>query len=133
MERRTALRLAVVSGAALLGGCLESWPSATGPRNPPDAPAGQSRQPPEQADLVVGTFDFEADDQGALRVFGTVENRGDAQRTATVTVTARIDGESVVRETSLAVEPDGTAEWSVTFETAYEEFASGGTVSVDVE
>ena len=133
MERRTALRVAVVSGAALLGGCLGSWPSATGPRNPPDAPAGQPRQPPEQADLAVGTFDFEADDAGALRVFGTVENRGDAQRTATVTVTARIDGESFVRETSLSVEPDGTAEWSATFETAYEEFERGGTVSVAVE
>ena len=127
------LRAAGVSAAALLGGCLESFPSAAGPRNPPEAPADQPRRTPDRPDIVVGTFDFEADDEGALRVFGTVENRGDAQRTATVTVTARIDGEPFVRETSLAVDPGETAEWSVTFDVDYEAFASGGELSVDVE
>ena len=133
MERRTVLGGAGVSITALLGGCLSAFPSATGPRNPPDAPADQPRRTPEQSDLVVGTFDFEAGEEGALRVFGTVENRGDAQRTATVTVTARIDGEPFVRETSLTVDPGATAEWSVTFDLPYEEFASGGTLSVGVE
>ena len=133
MERRTVLGGAGVSIAALLGGCLSAFPSATGPRNPPDAPADQPRRTPERPDLVVGTFDFEADDEGALRVFGTVENRGDTQRTATVTVTSRVDGEQFVRETSLAVDPGESAEWSVSFDVDYEGFASGGDLSVDVE
>ena len=133
MERRTVLGAAGVSLAALLGGCLGAFPRATGPRNPPDAPADQPRQTPDRPDLVVGTFDFEADDEGSLRVFGTVENRGDVQRTATVTVTARVDGEAFVRETSLAVDPGATAEWSVTFDVSYEEFASGGDLGVDVD
>ncbi|WP_336025385.1 hypothetical protein [Halobellus salinisoli] len=133
MERRRALRAAGVSLTALLGGCLGSWPRATGPRNPPDAPADQPRRTPEQPDLVVGTFDFEADDEGALRVFGTVENRGDAERTGTVVVTVQTDGGSATREVDVAVDPDETVEWSVTFDVAYDEFAAGGDLNVTVE
>ena len=132
MDRRRALRAAGVSLTALFGGCLGSWPRATGPRNPPSAPADQPRRTPERPDLVIGTFDFEADEEGTLRVFGTVENRDDAQQTGTVTVSVRVDGESDTREVDVAVDPGETVEWSVTFDVAYDEFAAGGDLSVDV-
>lgn len=132
MERRTALRVAAASLATLLGGCLGSLPGATGPRNPPDPPADQPRRTPDRPDLVVGAFDFEEGDDGALRVFGTVENRGDVRRTATVRAAARVDDDSHVRETSVDVDAGSTAEWAVTFDVAYDAFAAGGDLSVDL-
>ncbi|WP_144902871.1 transcriptional initiation protein Tat [Halobellus captivus] len=131
MERRSALRAAAASVSGLLGGCLGSFPSATGPRNPPDPPADQPRRTPDRPDITVASFDFEADDDGALRVFGTVENRGDAQRTATVTVTVRSAGETFERESTVTVDPDQTAEWTVTFDVAYDDFLSDGDLNVD--
>ncbi len=98
------------------------------PRSARRSAAADARAP----DLVVGTFDFEADDEGALRVFGTVENRGDAERTGTVVVTVETDGGSETREVDIAVDPGETVEWSVTFEVAYEEFSAGGDLNVDL-
>jgi hypothetical protein len=132
MERRSVLRIAAASLATLLAGCIGSFPGVTGPRNPPGPPADQPRRTPERPDLAVGTFDFEATDGGDLRVFGTVENRGDAQRTATVRVTVRADGESFEREADVSVGPDSTAEWAVTFDLAYDTFTSGGDLNVDL-
>ena len=117
---------------AALGGCVGRLPRATGPRNPPDAPAGQPRETPEPPDLAVETFDFEADSDGSLRVFGTVENRGGARRTGTVTVTVRVSGDEFVRETAVTVDPDATAEWAVGFDVAHDRFAAGGDISVTV-
>jgi len=81
----------------------------------------------------VATFDFEADDDGALRVFGTVENRGDTQRTGTVRVAVDVADEEFVRETSVTVDSDSTTEWTVTFDVAYDRFAGGGGISVSVD
>ncbi len=132
MRRRSAIRGGLGCLTAALGGCVGGLPRATGPRNPPDAPADQPRETPERPDLTVATFDFEADD-GALRVFGTVENRGDARRTGTVRVTVGIDGDEFVRETSVTVDSDATAEWAVTFDVAYDRFIGGGDISVSVD
>ena len=126
MKRRTVLRTGAGLVATVLGGCLGAPPRATGPRHAPDAPADQPRQTPARPDLTIGTFDFEATDDDALRVFGTVENRSGAQRTATVVVTARVAGDDFERETSVTVAADGTAEWAVTFDVAYDEFTSNG-------
>ncbi|MFC6872808.1 transcriptional initiation protein Tat [Halobellus marinus] len=132
MDRRSALRAIVPAVAALLGGCLDSLPGATGPRNPPSAPEGEPRQTADQPALAVGSFDFERTEDGTLRVFGTVENRGDVQRTATVRVNIRIDGDEVARETDVTVEPGETAEWAVTFDVAYDAFTSGGDLNVEL-
>jgi hypothetical protein len=132
MERRTALRVVAGTVTALLGGCLGELPGATGPRNPPEAPADQPRETPERPDLVVETFDFEAADSGALRVFGRVDNRGDVRRTATVRVIATVDGDEFVRESPVSVDPGETAEWAVTFDLTYDTFASGGNLSVEL-
>jgi hypothetical protein len=65
-------------------------------------------------------------------VFGTVENRGETQTTATVTVTADIGDERVETQTSVTVDSDSTAEWSVVFDVEYARFTSNGSLSVDV-
>ncbi|WP_435184368.1 transcriptional initiation protein Tat [Halobellus sp. EA9] len=132
MDRRTVLAAATGSLSALLGGCLGAAPGATGPRHPPDAPAGEPRRTTAPPPLGVGTFDFEATDAGDLRVFGTVRNRSEAERTATVTVTVGLGEEEFEREASLAVPAGETAEWSVTFDVAYERFTTNGNLSVDV-
>lgn len=132
MRRRSVLRAGLACAAATLGGCLSRLPRATGPRNPPDAPADQPRETPDRPDVVVGTFDFEATDDGALRVFGTVENRGDVQRTGTVRVTVGVGGDEFVREASVTVASGATAEWAVTFDVAYDRFAGGGDISVEI-
>ena len=132
MRRRSAIRGCLACLAAALGGCIGRRPRATGPRNPPDAPADRPRRTPAPPELVVGTFDFEAGADGALRVFGTVESRADARRTGTVRVTVGVDGEEVVGETTVTVDPGDTAEWAVGFGIAYDRFAAGGDVSVTI-
>ena len=82
---------------------------------------------------MVATFDFEADDDGALRVFGTVENRGDVQRTGTVRVVVDVEGDEFVRETAVTVDSDTTVEWAVRFDVAYDRFVGGGNISVSVD
>ena len=132
MRRRSVIRRTLICAAATLGGCVGRLPRATGPRNPPDAPADQPRETPDRPDVVVGTFDFEATDDGALRVFGTVENGSGVQRTGTVRVTVGVDGDEFVREASVTVESGETSEWAVTFDLAYDRFAGGGDISVEV-
>jgi hypothetical protein len=132
MRRRSAIRGCLGCLAATLGGCVGRLPRATGPRNPPDAPADQPRRTPDRPDLFVATFDFEADDDGALRVFGTIENRGDARRTGTVRVAVDVEDEEFVRETAVTVESGSTTEWAVAFEITYDRFAAGGNISVAV-
>jgi len=133
MRRRSAIRGCLGCLVAALGGCAGRLPRATGPRNPPNAPADQPRETPDRPDLAVATFDFEADDDGTLRVFGTVENRGDARRTGTVRVVVGVDDEELVRETDVAVDSDSTAEWTVTVDVAYDRFAAGGNISVALD
>lgn len=132
MRRRRALRGCLGCLVAALGGCVGRLPQATGPRNPPDAPAGQPRETPEPPELVVERFDFAPDDDGSLRVFGTVENRGAARRTGTVRVTVGVGGDEFVRETAVTVDPGATAEWAVGFDVAHDQFTAGGDISVTV-
>jgi hypothetical protein len=82
--------------------------------------------------LVVGTFDFAPDDDGTLRVFGTVVNRGGARRTGSVRVTVRVGGDELVRETDVTVDPGATAEWAVGFDVAHDQFTAGGDITVAV-
>ena len=132
MRRRSVICGSLACVAATLGGCVGRLPQATGPRNPPDAPADQPRETPDRPGLVVGTFDFEATDDGALRVFGTVENGDDVQRTGTVRVTVGVGGGEFVREAAVTVESDETSEWAVTFDLGYDRFTAGGDLSVEI-
>ncbi|WP_311171725.1 transcriptional initiation protein Tat [Halobellus ordinarius] len=132
MDRRSALRTIVPAVAALLGGCLDSLPGATGPRNPPSAPEGEPRQTADQPALAVDSFDFERTEEGTLRVFGTVENRRDVQRTATVRVIVTADGDEFIRETDVTVDAGETTEWAVSFDVAYNAFTSGGDLNVEL-
>jgi hypothetical protein len=132
MRRRSALRGCLCCLTAALGGCAGQLPRATGPRNPPEAPAGQPRETPDPPELVVGTFDFAPDDDGTLRVFGTVVNRGGARRTGSVRVTVRAGGDELVRETDVTVDPGATAEWAVGFDVAHDQFTAGGDITVAV-
>jgi hypothetical protein len=130
MNRRAALRLVSGSLLAVLGGCLGSPPTATGPRRPPDAPEGDPRSTPERPDLFVKSFDFEAADGGNLRVVGAVGNRGSVERERNVRVAVSVDGERYVRETGVSVPPDGETEFAVEFSVSESAFAAGGEIDV---
>lgn len=131
-SRRAVLRALPASVLGVLCGCVGSAPHGTGPRRPPDPPAGQSRRTPERPDLYVASFDFGATDEGNLRVFGDVGNRGDAERVGTVRVEVTVDGETHVRETAVTVAAGSTASFSVTFDVSQKAFARGGELDVDV-
>jgi hypothetical protein len=130
--RRAVLSALSASVLALLGGCLGSPPRGTGPRRPPDPPAGQSRRTPDRPDLYVETFDFEATESGALRVFGDVGNRGGVERSATVRVRVTVAGEAYARETTVSVQPGETASFAVTFGVSQEAFLRGGDLDVSL-
>lgn len=127
--RRRVLQVLVVG---LSSGCLGSAPGATGPRGPPEEPAGRLRTTPTRPDLYVETFDFGATDGGALRVFGDVGNRGAAERVGVVRVAVTVNDETSVREANVTVPPEGSAPFEVEFEVAESEFLSGGELDVSV-
>lgn len=128
--RRNVLRVLVVG---LSAGCLGSAPGATGPRRPPAAPEGQPRATPTRPDVYVKTFDFGANDDGSLRVFGEVGNRGAAERIARVTVAVTVNGETSTRETNVAVPPGSAASFEVDFEVTESAFLDGGEIDVSAE
>ena len=125
-------REAVVAAAFALAGCLRSPPDASGPRMPPTAPPGGTGPTTPASDLSVSTFDVEADENGDVRVVGTVANRGDVRRTGTVEVTVSVGGETHTRSTRVTVEAGGEAQFEIPFDVAYESFADGGDVRVSV-
>jgi hypothetical protein len=127
--RRGLLQVLVLG---LTAGCLGAPPGATGPRRPPDAPEEDPRTTPALPDLYVKTFDFGANGDGTLRVFGEVGNRGDLERVARVRVEVSVGGDTVVREADVTVPPGGTAEFAVDFEVTESAFLDGGNLNVDV-
>lgn len=130
---RTRRRVLQVLVVGLTAGCLGSAPGATGPRRPPGEPAGQPRTTPTRPDLYVETFDFGANDDGTLRVFGDVGNRGAAERIARVTVAVTVNGDRSVRETTVTVPPESSAAFEVDFEVTESAFLSGGEIDVNVD
>jgi hypothetical protein len=137
MHRR-ALVSALGLAAASLAGCLDESPQATGPRNPP----GGGTPPPTVGDggggesgsrdtFDVETFDFEADDDGSLRVFGTVANDGDADGDAAVEVVVRTGEDEFTQTTTVSVPGGGTAEFAVNVDVSFERFNRSGQVSVN--
>ena len=128
MKRRSALGLLAAS-LSLPAGCLSDAPGVTGPRNPPSAPADDPREPPEREPLRITEFDFGESDDGRLRVFGTVENRTETERRATVRVSVTTD-ETYERTVEVDVPAGSTAEFEVVFDLAYE--VASGNFSIDL-
>ena len=129
MKRRRLLGLVAVG---LSSGCLEGLPTATGPRNPPEAPAGEPRDTPEVPPVRITTFDFESTDDERLRVFGEVVNDAGSERTVTVRVRVTVGGSESVRDTDVTVPSGETAPFSVEFDVEYDAFASNGEIDVDI-
>ncbi|WP_416839781.1 transcriptional initiation protein Tat [Haloferax sp. DFSO52] len=129
MERRRLLGLVAVG---LSSGCLGGLPNATGPRNPPEAPAGEPRETPEVPPVRIATFDFESTDDGHLRVFGEVVNDAGSERLVTVRVRVKVGETESIRDTGVRVASGETASFSVEFDTEYDAFASGGEIDVTI-
>ena len=128
MKRRGLLAAAMVT----LTGCASGLPRASGPRTPPNAPAGSRERTTARPDLYVKTFDVEPRDDGDLRVFGTVANRGDVRRTGTVTATVTAGGESPTNSVEVSVDAGGEADFEIPFDVSYETFSDSGGVNVRV-
>ncbi|RDZ45432.1 transcriptional initiation protein Tat [Haloferax sp. Atlit-10N] len=129
MERRRLLGLVAVG---LSSGCLGSLPGATGPRNPPDAPAGEPRDTPEVPPVRISEVDFEATDDGRLRVFGTVVNDSGAERIATVEARVSVRDEESTRSQELAVPAAGSADFAIEFEFEFDAFRNNGDLNVSL-
>jgi hypothetical protein len=127
MERRRLLGLVAIG---LSSGCLSGLPNATGPRNPPEAPAGEPRDAPEVPPVRIANFDYESTDDGRLRVFGSVVNDAGSERVATVRVRAVVDDTESVREARVTVPSGETASFAVDFDVEYDRFARSGELDV---
>ena len=126
MDRRAALSTLAVAFC----GCLSDAPGPTGPRNPPDEPPNDPRTTPTPDALSVTSFDFEETDDGALRVFGTVENAGEVERTARVRIRVTAKGSRTDRTTEVIVPAGEEARFEVVFQVRYRAFASEGSIDV---
>jgi hypothetical protein len=129
MERR---RLLGVVALGLSSGCLGSFPTATGPRNPPEAPPGEPRNTPEVPPVRIAEFDFESTDDGRLRVFGSVVNDAGSERVTTVSVRVVVDDTESIRETEVTVGSGETTPFSVEFDAEYDAFLSSGELDVSL-
>ncbi|ELK47553.1 transcriptional initiation protein Tat [Haloferax volcanii] len=129
MERRRLLGLVAVG---LSSGCLGSLPGATGPRNPPAAPAGNPRDTPEVSPVRIEDIDYEATDDGRLRVFGSVLNDGGAERLTTVEVRVTAGGERTTQSRELTVPAGGTADFEIEFDVEYDAFSDDGDLNVSL-
>jgi hypothetical protein len=131
MERREALRTAVALAVGLAG-C--SARSATGPRSPPppgERPESGSGGDPDS--MVVADLDVRETDTGHLRVVATVANRGETERTRTLTIRVTVDGETTGRSREVTVGADEEREVGVAFPTvSYGDFTGGGSLSSEL-
>ncbi|KTG30843.1 hypothetical protein [Haloferax profundi] len=129
MERRRLLGLVAVG---LSSGCLSGLPNATGPRNPPEAPAGEPRNTPEVPPVRIVNFDFEATDDGRLRVFGEVVNDSGSERVATIRVRIVVDESESIQDVGVTIPSGETAPFSVEFDTEYDAFVRNGEIDVSL-
>ena len=127
MRRRRLLR-ALAALPALLGGCLSSLPTATGPRSAPE-PEGT---PGQRTGVVVADLDIEPTDDDRLRVLATLRNRDPEPTDATVVVTVTIADEETVRESTVRVPGQGTVETGVEFDATFDAFSEDGSVSARI-
>lgn len=126
MKRRSVLGLVAVG---LSTGCVGTWPRPTGPRGPPTEPEDRPREPGSDA-LRIRGWDFGETESGLLRVFGTVQNDGDATAQATVEVVVSVDDQRYAQAQSVDVPAGGTTEFDVEFDIEYETFVESGSIDL---
>lgn len=83
--------------------------------------------------ITVPDFDYEATEDDRMRVNTTVENRGDSERTVTLTVKVRAGEEKYERSTDVEVGPNESAETETVFDVSVEEFEGDGSIDFDWE
>ena len=125
-------RRALLGALPLLftAGCVDSWPTPTGPRGPPEP--GSERPDGDQARVDIDEWDIGETDDGRLRVFGTVRNEGEEPAEVTVAVVVRVDEQRYERATTVTVAADESAEFDIEFDLEYDAFAAGGSVDIDL-
>ena len=127
VKRRAVLGL-VVAGVG--SGCLRRLPRATGPRGPPDAPAAQPRE--SFGGLEITNWDYGEANDGRLRVFGSIENTGSVESTATVLVNVSVEGEEYSRTTDVSVPAGETSSFDMVLDPTYDAFVRRGSISVEL-
>ncbi|WP_435064963.1 hypothetical protein [Halobaculum sp. EA56] len=137
MNRRGFLgslaRLSVPAGAVGVAGCT-SPASPSGPRTPPRSPEATATG--DEGLVVVDFADVEGE-EGNLLVRVTVENRSSEERSGTVVVRARVNGEDGSEEETVSEDVSVAAgdRVKVTLATSlsYEEFSRGGSMRVEID
>ena len=131
VQRRTVLGLLGIAATAGAG-CVGRVREPSGPRLPP-RPEEDGPQPGDAPDpLRIDKLDFEETDDGRLRIFGTIENRSEADRTATVSVTVTVDDEEFNRATDVPVPAGEIEPFEIVFDLEYGRFVEGGEFSATV-
>lgn len=127
MKRRSVLGL---FAAVLSAGCVDDWPTATGPRGPPEQPEGQPR---DTGALRIDNWDFGETESGQLRVFGTVENDGATAAQAVVEVVVSADDQQYEQTQVVDVPAGESAEFDVAFDLEYETFLQSGSIDLNLQ
>lgn len=127
VKRRSVLGL---FAALLSAGCVDRWPTPTGPRAPPEQPEGQPRDPDT---VQIDTWDFDESDSGQLRVFGTVENDGTSAAQATVEVVVSTDEEKYEQSQTVDVPAEGDADFNIVLDIEYEAFLQSGSITLELQ
>lgn len=124
VKRRSVLGLLA---AVLSAGCVEEWPTPTGPRGPPEQPEGQPRDPDA---LRIGDWDFDENDSGLLRVFGAVKNNGSSLARVTVVAVVSTDDEKYKQSQTVEVSGEGVTDFDIVFDVEYETFRQMGSLDL---
>lgn len=133
MHRRALLRAAGPALVLGLAGCLGgSPPGRTGPRNPPRSPEGGPPDDDDGRTVRLASYDFEESESGRLRVFGEVVSDADAEREVTLVARVTTPDDSYERSKTVAVPPNDGVEFEFHFEIEFDEFASSGSVLVEL-
>jgi hypothetical protein len=131
MDRRALLRAAALALPLSVTGCLSNPPGATGPRRPPKEPESGPREEPAR-DVRIDQFDFEENNEGTLRVFGTVVNERDAEQNVGVRAIVDASGDQYERTGYVTVPPNGEAQFVIDVDVEYDKFAKNGRVNVEL-
>ncbi len=126
MKRRSVIGLVI---AVLSAGCVDKWPTPTGPRAPPEQPEGQPRDPDT---LRITDWDFDETDSGLLRVFGTVENNGETTAQATVEVVVNADDQRYQQSQTVEVPAEDVADFDMVLNIEHETVLQNGSITLSL-
>jgi hypothetical protein len=115
--------------AVLSAGCVDEWPTPTGPRAPPEQPEGHPRNPDT---LRITDWDFDETDSGLLRVFGTVENNGETTAQATVEVVVNADNQRYQQSQTVEVPAEDVADFDMVLNIEHETVLQNGSITLSL-